>query len=333
MASEGYVPVEQEDLSAEGILKELKFSPLELLEIINCGDVKALREKLGYKGPLPKIGEEFKAIKIGHHNRSLESVIQTTSEPLGAYWLLVSLVSLGIAALPLTWIAFVFTGIFGGHNYWKQRKKLKVAKQEHLEFFQFAELQTTAFKFAIAGMKEEIKRLSPPEEYKNLVITHLSASAIPDAKLELVSYKKSMLASLGMAGLIWAAYYLGTAWILDAVGVAFVAAVMLSPPSVAIAAGVALLIGLYFGVKHYKATQSANLLESYKHKCTEDMTRKRDQAAQWKMWYNTNRLGFFSQPSPTATTAQPSSSPSSTASSDADNDDLIAPPSLRRVSS
>jgi hypothetical protein len=156
-----------------------------------------------------------------------------------------------------------------GGNEVKHREKV----DSDIHFFQLQQLRYMA-----ADELSGRLRISNPAcaEYKVLK-TQESAK---DAKPTPVSKGCSIFTGVKVGVCFFGGYYLSAAWICEMVGIVITAGIMLTPWGMAIEGGIAILLAIYCAYDHYKANQSANLIEFEKTKITNKVAAKRDECQQ-----------------------------------------------------
>ncbi len=240
------------------------YSDEQLLTIINeCNELDALPKTLNileYKKQREQLLNIPRLSKLNRFKltNTLQSVLEWVGMPIDIFWLVISFITLGAAAL---WIAGFVAGLTvlmaaGLFVYKYQQNKLK----------ERADLDAIELYCLKNHLLDELI-------YRK---THDLQSMVHTKKIEPrpALKKTSMLLGLSISMMVGFTFYWGVTDILMTLGLIGSATLIAGPIGFAVAGCLAVVAGIYFGIKHYQAKQNINLIDATKKNLNESISKK-----------------------------------------------------------
>jgi hypothetical protein len=203
--------------------------------------------------------------------QSLDSSLKLFMFPVNTFMVTAGFISLLVSSaylVPLTLsILAIGLGLFSFGTY-KSHKESKGKRKETKEFFELADLKFQAYNELIRRKRGKIQQLSSAA-FLNLPnnIWHKVYTAKQGGNKQLMVFESLGAAITPAITLGIAAIAVGSAF--QTIGVITMTAFVLTPLGAALAAGIALtgiIIGIFVGVKHYKACVKTALVEAEEKK-------------------------------------------------------------------
>jgi hypothetical protein len=227
----------------------------------------------------------FRAPYAEAYDAALEHAIDNSSTPVDAFFygtLVVPVV--GDIALGILTGAYGLTAALGAYNYFSGRKQYNKAKLEDIHYFQLAQLQL----IAADEFKTRVQREVGCSD-EDFPVVHDECKSVPKAPTFFSKLRHSTLKGLGTGFTLSVGYYLSAAWILETIQFTAVSAAMLTPVGLGIAIGLAVLIGIYCGYKHYKSLEANHVIVEQKAVLAHKVQLKRDESVHLSGF----KQGFF----------------------------------------
>lgn len=265
----------------------------DMFFILDCPDLDELvtyfnQRHKAIRRFIPKPSQLLLKTRANIECLALEEALEETTISIDSYWNLVSLVSLGIAALPVTVVVLGLTGVWGVYNFCSSLTKIKKENTENIQFFQLSKIKSDTADCIISRLQERIGNpaIYANHEFKPMPVQH---------HLEDSSVKSAVLSGAKVTFCLYAAYYLAIAWIFDAVAMASVLASMMTPVGFCVAAAVAVSVGAYCAYQYYQADKASKVVENEKTHLSETLKEKHNECHRLKGI--AQAIGFFSRKS------------------------------------
>jgi hypothetical protein len=235
---------------------------VELFTIIDCEDLPTLKKSFGeerYLQIIAKCDGHFTQLMRNKTRRALIASIDAASHPIEIWWSLISMIPF-LAASPFVTLGCTIIPIVVGAMFFIfTYKKLHAKQNEIQDFFQLAILKFNAAKIIL------------PKKDFDLDLNALIG--INTQQVVSVPILPSFGISMGVGATLLVSYFWAISSILEIIGFASLSAALLGPTGITVAIILGVAVSLYFGYKHYKASENMQKINLLKNALSRELTR------------------------------------------------------------
>lgn len=227
-----------------------------ILQVNSINDLKKLNECRYYEFLVheQKVFEIKKSTPIF---QSIYDAISMTGSPIDIFWALTSIISLGVAALPLSFLFLAGAVCVGSYYFYSSYNTILTNREEWNAYFQLASIKLNV-------CDEIISRYASQGYYLEDHNTGNTSFAVNVKSATNISKSRSIAVSVGTTSILFASYYLGVGSVLGSLGFLAISGAMMGPIGLAVAGAVAISVGIFLGYQHYQSRKNIQMIKAAK---------------------------------------------------------------------